>query len=68
VWDSGAGFDSSRMGFGPAGEAGGFGLFSIRERLRHLGGRVDIKSQHGEGTTITLMAPLNLRKSRGGRK
>jgi PAS domain S-box-containing protein len=68
VWDSGAGFDSSRMGFGPAGDAGGFGLFSIRERLRHLGGRVDIKSQHGEGTTITLMAPLNLRKSRGGRK
>ena len=67
VWDSGTGFDSSKMGLGPGG-AGGFGLFSIRERLRHLGGRVDIKSQHGQGTTVTLTAPLNLQKGRGGRR
>jgi len=63
VWDNGAGLDGSKMSLGP-GESGGFGLFSIRERIRHLGGRVDIKSRHGAGTTITLTAPLRLQKAR----
>ncbi|HME45179.1 MAG TPA: PAS domain S-box protein [Syntrophorhabdales bacterium] len=63
VWDNGAGLDGSKMSLGP-GESGGFGLFSIRERIRHLGGRVDIKSRREEGTTITLTAPLNLQKGR----
>ena len=63
VWDNGTGLDGSKMSLGP-GDSGGFGLFSIRERIRHLGGRVDIKSRHGEGTTITLTAPLRLQKGR----
>jgi signal transduction histidine kinase len=37
---------------------GGFGLFSIRERLRHLGGNFEIESKPGQGTRITLVAPL----------
>ena len=37
---------------------GGFGLFSIRERLDHLGGRLDIRSGLGRGTHVVLTAPL----------
>ena len=39
-------------------KTGGFGLFSIRERLSHLGGRVIVESQPGKGTEVTLLAPL----------
>jgi signal transduction histidine kinase len=35
-----------------------FGLFTIRERLRGLGGRCDIESAPGAGTTVVLTAPL----------
>jgi PAS domain S-box-containing protein len=36
----------------------GFGLFSISERLRHLGGSFEIHSAPGQGTRVTLLAPL----------
>ena len=36
---------------------GGWGLFSIRERLTLLGGRLDIESAPGRGTTVRLIAP-----------
>lgn len=35
----------------------GFGLFSIRERLKHFGGQLKIKSEHGKGTTVLIQAP-----------
>jgi CheY-like chemotaxis protein len=35
-----------------------FGLFSIRERMRALGGSFDIRSAPGEGTVATLILPL----------
>ena len=35
-----------------------FGLFSIRERLDHVGGHLKIESQSGHGTQVTLIAPL----------
>lgn len=57
VEDDGAGMetdaDSSTGSMG-----GGFGLFSIRERLRHIGGSMIIQSQRGQGTHILLIAPL----------
>lgn len=34
-----------------------FGLFSIREQLRHLGGEMTIVSSAGQGTTVTLALP-----------
>jgi signal transduction histidine kinase len=37
---------------------GKFGLFSIRERLEQLGGRVEIDSKHGVGSKIVMTAPL----------
>ena len=59
VEDDGVGFlpselDSSLL----QSKTGGFGLFSVRERLEYLGGEVDIKSTPGQGTCITLTAPL----------
>ena len=37
---------------------GGFGLFSIRERLHYLGGKVQMDSEDGGGTRVTLTVPL----------
>ena len=37
-----------------------FGLFSITERIRHLGGQLEVDSQRGKGTMVTLVAPLKL--------
>ncbi len=57
--DDGVGFDATEtgQGFGPGG---GFGLFSIREQLRHIGGRLDIESCPGRGTRAVVVAPLAL--------
>jgi len=41
-----------------------FGLFSIRERLHHLGGDVEIVSEAGRGTQVSLTAPLQQNKNR----
>jgi signal transduction histidine kinase len=35
-----------------------FGLFSIRERLEQLGGLIEIDSEPGHGSKITMIAPL----------
>jgi PAS domain S-box-containing protein len=37
---------------------GGFGLFSIHERLKYLKGDFEVESKPGQGTRITLVAPL----------
>jgi PAS domain S-box-containing protein len=44
----------------------GFGLFSIRERLRHFGGSLQIQSGPRRGTLITLLAPLKQKEKRQG--
>ncbi len=58
VQDDGRGFDTAIIGGAP-GKAG-FGLFSIRERLHHFGGRLEAESQAGAGSRLTLVAPINL--------
>jgi signal transduction histidine kinase len=50
---------------------GGFGLFSIRERLESIGGRFRLESSPGNGTKVTLMVPIQrqatrVKKQRGG--
>jgi PAS domain S-box-containing protein len=39
-------------------DAGGFGLFSIKQRLAHLGGQLIIESQPGRGSVVRLDLPL----------
>jgi len=46
------------IGFDPSADTGGFGLFSVRERLRHLGGSLEIESAPGDGTRIVLTGPI----------
>jgi PAS domain S-box-containing protein len=57
IADNGIGFTVSKMNF-YHDENKGFGLFSIRERLRHLSGQMDVRSARGRGTRVTLTAPL----------
>ncbi|MDQ7838020.1 MAG: PAS domain S-box protein [Thermodesulfobacteriota bacterium] len=61
VHDNGIGFDASHVNSYPAGTPG-FGLFSIRERLRHLGGHLEINSTTGKGTRVTVIVPATCRK------
>ncbi|HDP89755.1 MAG TPA: PAS domain S-box protein, partial [Thioalkalivibrio sp.] len=57
VEDRGVGFDVSAAQF-PLEAEGGYGLFSVRERLRYLGGELDIQSLPGAGTTARVTVPL----------
>lgn len=41
------------VGFDPANQAGGSGLQNLAERLAAVGGRVQVESCPGEGTTVT---------------
>ncbi|HKT35558.1 MAG TPA: response regulator [Nitrospira sp.] len=56
VQDQGRGFDPLAME--AKSENGHFGLFSVRERMQAMGGRLDVKSRPGEGTTVMMMLPL----------
>lgn len=57
VKDEGEGFDTENLEFIPENN-GRFGLFNIQERIGLLGGKIDIKSQPGRGTKVTLYIPL----------
>jgi len=57
IEDDGTGFDATSMN-SRLGKTKGFGLFSIRERLSHLGGYLDVESGPGKGTRITIVSPL----------
>ncbi|MBA4416528.1 MAG: hypothetical protein C0392_01260 [Syntrophus sp. (in: bacteria)] len=61
VADDGIGFNTSKVTF-YLDKNKGFGLFSIRERLTHLGGQMEIKSQRGRSARIILSAPLKTEK------
>ena len=61
VVDDGIGFDTLKSK--NFGRTDGFGLFSIRERLEHLGGYFKVESKSGHGTRIVLETPLDPRKT-----
>ncbi|MDZ4860329.1 MAG: response regulator [Candidatus Hydrogenedentes bacterium] len=56
VEDQGRGFDIDAVR-SRINEDSTFGLFSIQERLAHLGGEVHVDAGPGRGTRITLMTP-----------
>lgn len=62
VKDNGRGYDSSSIKEG-TGEQGGFGLFSIRERLTYMGGEMKIYSAPGQGTSVLLSVPLQMERA-----
>ena len=56
VEDNGIGFNPTVIESRRA--TGGFGLFSIQQRLAHVGGRLEIESEPGNGARLILLAPL----------
>jgi signal transduction histidine kinase/ActR/RegA family two-component response regulator len=62
VRDKGKGFAlaaAATADFPSASVSSKFGLFSIGERMRALGGSFEIESSPGKGTTATLILPLS---------
>lgn len=57
ITDDGKGFEPAADVSQPPGTRG-FGLFSIRERLHHLGGEMTVNSKPGFGTCVTLVVQL----------
>jgi signal transduction histidine kinase len=57
VEDDGDGFDVNQVAQRQS-RPSGFGLFSIRERLGAVGGRLEVESQAGEGTRVLMAVPL----------
>jgi PAS domain S-box-containing protein len=57
VEDDGVGFDPVEV-MSMSAKRAKFGLFSVRERLEQLGGSIDIDSDVGRGSKITMTAPL----------
>ncbi len=60
VKDEGDGFDTTLLENRKPEETT-FGLFSIQQRLAHLGGQVEIVSSPGKGTTVTLTVPNKIK-------
>lgn len=60
VVDAGIGFDMNQS-LMPSAD-GGYGLFSVRERLNSIGGAMQIDSQPGDGTVVVITVPLNSMK------
>lgn len=55
IMDDGIGFDENKINKSERH----FGIENMRERAKLLGGKLDIISEIGEGTEITLEVPLN---------
>ncbi|WP_314094820.1 sensor histidine kinase [Microbacterium foliorum] len=58
VEDDGTGFDAELPEPGTAGKSDSFGLRATAERVHQLGGRLDIDTASGRGTTLTVDLPL----------
>lgn len=65
VTDTGAGFKSDEISYN---NNGGFGLFSMRERIELLEGSLTIESETGKGTKVSVRIPLKQRDEIGPRK
>lgn len=59
IEDDGVGFEPGQ------GEKNGFGLFNIRERLRHIGGGLEIVSKPERGSRIILSVPIPAAGAKG---
>ncbi len=58
VSDEGAGFDPGQVRSSRS-HATGLGLFSVRERIRLIGGEVSVDAAPGQGTRVRVTVPLD---------
>ncbi|GJF08248.1 sensor histidine kinase [Mycolicibacterium cyprinidarum] len=61
IIDDGVGFDTLEHPLG-GDEMGGYGLLSMAERAEIVGGRLNIRSRPGTGTTVTATIPITSTK------
>jgi len=57
VSDSGRGFSKNAVAPGGRSLKDCFGLFSLQERISHIGGSITIQSAPGKGTEVALVVP-----------
>lgn len=57
IRDDGQGFDTARV-LSSQDRGGGLGIFGIEERVNILGGKWNLNSEAGAGTTLTVSIPL----------
>jgi signal transduction histidine kinase len=57
IRDNGSGFLLAAIEDAVRVANGGYGLHSMRDRLTRVGGRLNIASHPGDGTTLTAFAP-----------
>ena len=55
VEDDGRGFDPRAIETDPDR---GLGLFGMEERAAYIGGRIDVRSERGEGTRVRVELPI----------
>ncbi|GEM_PF-2414802 len=58
VTDKGCGFDASKWQTMCLGSAHGFGLLDVQNRVELAGGKLEVESAPGRGTTVTVTVPL----------
>ncbi len=58
IMDKGIGFDTNEIRKTNSDIAGGFGIFSMKERVALLEGEFDVISEIGKGTKIKVLIPL----------
>jgi len=61
VLDDGAGFSNGNIN----GNGNGYGLAAMRQRLRQVGGGLEIESAPGDGTTVSASVPALYRVEEG---
>jgi len=57
VMDDGIGFDIARVG-----KKDEFGLFNIRQKMKHFGGEITFASKLGKGTNVSLIVPFKTKE------
>jgi two-component system sensor histidine kinase DegS len=64
VEDRGTGFDVKKM-YKNLGDSGSYGLFSLKERINLLGGKMEIYSRENIGTLVSVSLPVDENLSGG---
>jgi signal transduction histidine kinase len=59
ICDDGTGFDPAATAAGDRRR--GIGLEGMRERIAHLGGALEIRSEPGAGTELSMRIPIEVR-------
>lgn len=57
ISDTGKGFDTKCIKVEKDDHSGGFGLFSMKERIELMNGKMEVSSQPGKGTVVKVILP-----------